>query len=238
MRDLNEIVDSLKPFSSCEVSDALVRLGVQHGGYLSDIRAFSPMEFGDAHPKLIGPATTVEIVHASTELVESPQGHHVSFPCIGLISYGRIDLARPGRVMVITAPADCNNAIWGGLMSAAAKSKGLIGVVLNGRCRDIAEHRSLGFPVFAKAQSTLGQNSFTKVSAIDQPIHIPNGAGLEITVNPEDIIVADEDGVVVIPLKLLEQAVAIMAVAAEQNARCMEDLINGHGVGETFKKHR
>ncbi|KAJ9104589.1 hypothetical protein QFC21_002087 [Naganishia friedmannii] len=95
-----------------------------------------------------------------------------------------------------------------------------------------------GHPVFAKALSTLGQNSFTQVAAINEPITILNGAGCDIEINPEDIIVADEDGVVAIPLALAEKVIAIMTVAAEQDARSMEDLIAGHGVSETLKKHR
>jgi regulator of RNase E activity RraA len=92
--------------------------------------------------------------------------------------------------------------------------------------------------VFAKALSTLGQHTFTQVAAINEPITISDGAGWDIEINPEDIIVADEDGVVVIPLALVQIVVAKMTVAAEQDARCMEDLIAGRGVKETFSKHR
>lgn len=59
-----------------------------------------------------------------------------------------------------------------------------------------------------------------------------------MTVKPQDIIVADWDGVVAIPPELLEEAIKIMKVSVAQDQRCMEDLISGHGVEETFKKHR
>jgi regulator of RNase E activity RraA len=76
------------------------------------------------------------------------------------------------------------------------------------------------------------------VAAINMAITIHTAAGLEVIINPEDIIVADWDGVVVISPELIEQAVRIMGVSTFQDQRCMEDLIHGHGVGETFKKHR
>jgi regulator of RNase E activity RraA len=53
----------------------------------------------------------------------------------------------PPNASLLLVIQDCTNAVWGGLMSAGAKSRQLNGVVINGRCRDIAEHRKLGFPV-------------------------------------------------------------------------------------------
>lgn len=84
----------------------------------------------------------------------------------------------------------------------------------------------------------MGQNSFTQVATIDEPITISNEAGLNIEIKPDDMIVADGDGVVVIPAALVEETIAVMTVAAEQDARCMKDLIAGYGVKETFRKHR
>ncbi|GHJ84612.1 hypothetical protein NliqN6_1014 [Naganishia liquefaciens] len=225
MPDYPDLCDLLKPFSTCDISDALVKLGVPHGGCIPDIRAFSPREEEAPDMKVIGPAFTVEMVHASTAGGEKPKGHH-------------IDLAAAGDVMVITSPPDCVNAVWGGLMSAGARSRGLKGVIINGRCRDIAEHRRLGFPVFAIGQSTLGQGSFTRVASVNTPIAIDTAAGRKVVINPGDIIVADWDGVVVISPHMIEKAVSLMSISCAQDQKCMEDLIRGQGVEETFKKHR
>lgn len=67
---------------------------------------------------------------------------------------------------------------------------------------------------------------------------ITTAAGLEVTVNPGDVIVADWDGVVTIPGDLVAKALEVMEVSVVQDQRCMQDLVDGRGVEETFKKHR
>lgn len=76
------------------------------------------------------------------------------------------------------------------------------------------------------------------MAAINTPITIATAAGFDVTVKPQDIIVADWDGVVSIPSELVEKALELMKVSVAQDQRCMEDLVAGHGVEETFKKHR
>ena len=63
-------------------------------------------------------------------------------------------------------PAEAKNAVWGGLMTAGAIVRGAQGVVISGRCRDLAEHNSAQFPVFARGNSTLVSlfNSYTQQS--------------------------------------------------------------------------
>jgi hypothetical protein len=56
-------------------------------------------------------------------------------------------------------------------MTLGAKSRGALGVVVAGRCRDVSEHREAGFPVFARGQSTLGQRPFTRPSALNVPLN-------------------------------------------------------------------
>ena len=60
-------------------------------------------------------------------------------------------------------------------MTLGAKSRGAVGVVVAGRCRDIVEHRAAGFVVFARGQSTLGQRPFTRPSALNVPLTISDG---------------------------------------------------------------
>lgn len=64
-------------------------------------------------------------------------------------------------------------------MTLGAQSRRAVGVVVAGRCRDIVEHRTAGFAVFARGQSTLGQRPFTRPSALNVPVSIStsNSAG-------------------------------------------------------------
>ena len=56
-------------------------------------------------------------------------------------------------------------------MTAGAQAQNATAVVISGRCRDMAEHRAANFPVFARSQSTLGQSSFTRLYAVNEPLH-------------------------------------------------------------------
>lgn len=132
-------------------------------------------------------------------------------------------------------------------MTAGAQSRGALGVIISGRCRDLAEHRSAGFPVFARGHSTLGQSPFTRPSAVNVPVTIlpvyeTSVAGEDafpgITIEPGDLMLADEDGVVCVPPNLLPKVLELVAKGREVDAKCMEDIRAGKGVQDTFKLHR
>ena len=135
------------------------------------------------------------------------------------------------------------NAVWGGLMTAGAQSRGAIGVVIAGRCRDLTEHRDAAFPVFARGHSTLGQSPFTRPSEVNVPVVIASPDATEedlppVRVEPGDWVVADEDGVVCVPVGQAEEVVGLAEKGREIDARCMEDIKAGKGVQASFKKHR
>lgn len=127
-------------------------------------------------------------------------------------------------------------------MSAGAQARSVIGVVISGRCRDLAEHRSLQFPVYARGNSTLGQNSFTRPSEINIPLVIrpegPESTFPPIRVEPGDWIIADEDGVVCIPRALELPAIELAAKGRAADELCMKAIKAGKGVQATFAAHR
>ncbi|KAI0645915.1 RraA-like protein [Trametes meyenii] len=222
-----EIRAKLAAFSTCELSDALIKLGTPHGGHIPDIRMFSP---SDPNTRLCGPAYTVQMVLGSDKTAPKLSAHFV-------------DIAPEGSVVVVNAPHRLKNAVWGGLMTAGAQARGALGVIISGRCRDLAEHRAASFPVFARGHSTLGQSPFTRPSEVNVPVVIrPFDVSEEdfapVEVTPGDWMVADEDGVVCVPTRLAEEAIALAAKGREVDERCMEDIKAGNGVQVTFKKHR
>ncbi|KAJ3762372.1 ribonuclease E inhibitor RraA/Dimethylmenaquinone methyltransferase [Lentinula raphanica] len=214
-------MSSLSSFSSCELSDALIKLGVPSGGYIPDINHFSGKP-------ICGPAYTVKFVY-STETGAPTLSEHF------------VDTAPSGSVIVIDAPPHAKNAVWGGLMTAGAQSRNALGVVISGRCRDLAEHREFAFPVYARGHSTVGQSPFTRPSAINVPlVLVPEGDTKfpPTQVNPGDWIIADEDGVVCVP-KDLEMMVAELATKSHAiDERCMADIKAGKGVKASFAEHR
>lgn len=132
-------------------------------------------------------------------------------------------------------------------MTAGAQARGALGVIISGRCRDLAEHRSSNFPVFARGHSTLGQSPFTRPSAVNIPLTIKpvgitegtdGGTFPVVQVNPGDWMVADEDGVVCVPVDLVSQVLELAAKGREVDEKCMVDIRAGLGVQASFKKHR
>jgi regulator of RNase E activity RraA len=113
-------------------------------------------------------------------------------PGDNLLSTKAIHMAQPGDVIVISGGFDMNLSVWGGVMSAMARKKGIAGVVTDGLVRDVAETRESGLPVFSIGLTPVGP---TKEGA--GQINLPISCG-GVVVNPGDIIVGDEDGVVVI----------------------------------------
>jgi len=144
----------------------------------------------------------------------------------------------------VEAELDTKNAVWGGLMTAGAQARDVLGVVISGRCRDLAEHRAAGFPVFARGHSTLGQSPFVRPSAVNVPLVIQpqDNAGLDafpaVTVEPDDWVVADEDGVVCVPKDMVDKVIEVARIGREIDARVLEDIKAGKGVQASFKLHR
>lgn len=116
-----------------------------------------------------------------------------------------IDVAQAGDVLVIDA-ADAPPAVWGELASESAKNKGLAGLVISGAVRDTGEIRKLGFPVWS-THVTSHAGDPHGLGEINVPITISNQR-----ICPGDWILADDDGVMVLPA---ERAVELANRAAD-----------------------
>lgn len=132
-------------------------------------------------------------------------------------------------------------------MTAGAQARSAKGVVVSGRCRDLAEQRSLNFPVFARGHSTLGQSPFTRPSEINIPLTIKAVPNVEsvgtdcfpaVTVQPGDWMVADGDGVVCVPQELENNVIELATKGRHVDGLCMEDIKAGKGIQASFKQHR
>ncbi|KAK0485736.1 ribonuclease E inhibitor RraA/Dimethylmenaquinone methyltransferase [Armillaria novae-zelandiae] len=216
-------MSKLADYSTCEISDALIKLGTPHGGYVPDINLISTLP---SDTTVCGPAYTVQMVLASDQAAPKLSAHFV-------------DTAPASSVIVINAPPKLKNAVWGGLMTAGAQARSAVGVIISGRCRDIGEHASLNFPVFSRGHSTLGQSPFTRPSAIDVPVVIHAEDDFpSVTVHPGDWMIGDKDGVVCVPRDLESKVVELAARGREVDAKCMTDIQAGKGVQASFKAHR
>jgi RraA family protein len=114
-------------------------------------------------------------------------------PGDNLMLHKAIGLAMPGDIIVVDTCGSTTNSILGDLMATAAFTKGIAGIVIDGGIRDIAELREKKYPVFARFVTPA-------VGDKDGPgeINLPISCG-GVPVLPGDYIVADDNGVVVIP---------------------------------------
>jgi regulator of RNase E activity RraA len=99
----------------------------------------------------------------------------------------------PGSVVVVDAGGGRDRAVWGGVLTAAARAAGVVGAVVDGAVRDLADIRAQGFPVFARGASPAGPH---KAGGGRAGTRIACGG---LVVAPGDLVLGDEDGVVVVP---------------------------------------
>jgi 4-hydroxy-4-methyl-2-oxoglutarate aldolase len=138
----------------------------------------------------------------------------------------------PGRVAVVQ-PQDDTRALFGGLSAEALKLKGVRGYIVDGGCRDIQDVVDQGFPVFARFATPIDIVSAWRAEAFEVPIAIGGH-----DVRPDDHVLADRDGIILIPKDRIGEIIA----AAEGKMATEGDMVKAIRAGvdplEAYLKHR
>ena len=191
-------LERLRALDTCAVSDALDTLGLR--GATTGV---GPL--WDNGGVVVGRARTVTAGPRQDDRV----AQH--------IAAAAIEAAGAGDVLVIANDGRVDVSCFGGILTLAAHRRGLLGVVIDGACRDIAESEDIGFPVFGRAVVPITARGRIVQLAMDEPVQF---AG--VTVRCHDLVIADRNGVVFVPveesdrvLDLAERIVAREAAMAD-----------------------
>lgn len=171
---------------SAVVADALDALGFRNQSPLVQLKPQTGI------PKLVGRCKTTlwtDMAH------EDPKPYELE-----LIA---LDACRPDDVLIAAAGGSIRSGIWGELLSTAARNRGCVGTIVDGAVRDVAKMTAMKFPVFALGTCLYDSMHRQRVIDIDVSVEI---AGVRFC--PGDLVIADLDGVVVVPRAVEAEAIA------------------------------
>ncbi|MFP3517703.1 RraA family protein [Pseudomonas sp. SIMBA_077] len=167
-----ELVDLFDGLDTPGVSDAMDKLGLPG-------QAFGISPLANYGQVVVGPAFTVQYVSAST-----PPGTVGDF----------IDDVASGDVVVIANEGRTDCTVWGDIMTQYALGKGIAGTVIDGVCRDVNKALVEEYPLFSKGRFMRTGKDRVEVVAVNQPVSVGTAR-----VCARDIVVADANGVVIVP---------------------------------------
>jgi 4-hydroxy-4-methyl-2-oxoglutarate aldolase len=156
------------------------------------------------HMHVSGPAFTVS----------SPPGQNLAI-------HRAIAAAHSGDVLVVATSGDCRFGPFGEILALACQRRGIAGLVIDGTVRDGDDIEALGFPVFCRGLAPSGTRK-------EQPGEL--GATIEcagVPVAPGDTVVADRDGVVVVPASAMADVRVALERIVEKEARIKEGIAAG-----------
>ncbi len=205
----SKILQALYQHSSPEISDALDACGIN--GYLSGIKPIGISQ------KLIGPAYTIQYKALSEVPKQFMQASNY------------IDEVPPGYVVIIDNGANVSCSVWGAILTHFAHRKNIAGTVVNGAIRDVVFHEKYQYPLYAAGVTPRTGKNRARIVSSREALSIDN-----VSIRFNDIIFADRNGVLVIPL---EQVGKILKMV--QNISLTEQkIISAVDAGKPLKEAR
>jgi 4-hydroxy-4-methyl-2-oxoglutarate aldolase len=139
---------------------------------------------------------------------------------------------RRGEIAVIGTNASNESAFWGELFSAAALGAGALGVVTDGNLRDTDKVAGLGFPAFSASRRPLDYRARMRVVSTGEPVTL---SGVQISTG--DLMLADDDGVVVVPRELEERVLELARARVAAETTVLKELLAGETLRAVWDRH-
>lgn len=198
------------------VSDALDELGLR--GQVMD-PAVRPLRHSTVLAGIAAPAAI-----ETTDEVLTPESPYET-------EIRAVQALTPGSVPVYAVPDAAPAAIWGELFSYAAQARGAVGAVTDGFIRDTRQLRAMGYPVFSRGASPLDTRARARVREFGVPAVVGG-----VLVHPGDLIVADSDGVVVVPADAVGDVRDMIERRERDEGGARADLRAGLGMDAVWEK--
>ena len=198
------------------VSDSLDTIGIRNNVMNTSVR---PLESG---MRALGLAATISFTPDDTFDEQNPYGPAIDF----------LDTLQIGELTVVATGAVSFSAFWGELFSAAAIGRGVTGVVCDGPLRDIEAIKALGFAAFGASARPLDYKGRMRIHSTRETVVC---GGVEV--HPGDAVIADSDGVVVVPEVHIAQVFATANAKAQNEKTVLQDLMAGKSVRQVWNAY-
>ena len=205
------IIRQLKNLDSCAVSDAMDYYGV-----VGVSKGIKPYLKG---AKIVGKVITMKL----GPITQDRSKMHIGVRAI--------ELSSDGDIIVIDNQGRTEMSSWGGILSAAAKLKGVRGVIIDGAFRDSQECEKLNFPVFAKGVTSITARGRIKEVSVNEPINV---SGVEV--NSGDYVIADESGIVFIPNNQSTEIITKAEEIAKKEDAIIKQLSSGESLSHILNE--
>jgi regulator of RNase E activity RraA len=213
-RDL-DLLKRLGRLYPAVVSDCLDKLGYRQQVMGPDIRPLYP------EAQLAGFAATVHCIEVDAPPAD-PDEHYKG-------ELQAVDALRPGDVMVVST---CNGSYWGELLATASRYRGAVGIVADAYARDTLELIEMKFPTFVSGINACDSLGRIEVDQVGVPVQCGG-----VTVKPDDLLLADHDGIVVVPFEVAAEAITRAEEKAAGETVVRAKLAEGMPVWDAFRTY-
>jgi regulator of RNase E activity RraA len=206
---MDKLVEGFKSLAAAAISDALDRLQIpaQAQGIASLRRGYH----------IVGRAFTVRYLPVGA--TKGTVGDYV-------------DDVPPGGVVVLDNAGRLDCTVWGDILTTVSAQRKIAGTVIHGVCRDVAGSLEVNYPIFSRGHFMRTGKDRVEVAGINVPVSLG-----EVQVQPNDIVVGTDDGILVIPAASAEKVLEIAQSISEAEDRIIAAVKAGSRLDEARKKN-